>query len=53
MTENRDAEQNKQTTQHPEQRRQQETGHEDATSPDEVGQPPWGTPQSQKPGQAA
>lgn len=27
-------------TEHPEQRRQQETGHEDASDPSEVGRPP-------------
>lgn len=35
-------------TEHPEQRRQEETGHEDASEAEEVGRPPSGTKDPKK-----
>jgi hypothetical protein len=40
-------------SEHPEQRRQEETGHEDASDPSEVGRPSSQTQQPKKPEHAA
>lgn len=40
-------------TEHPEQRRQEETGHEDSSDPGEVGRPPSQSTDQEKPEQAA
>lgn len=40
-------------TEHPEQRRQEETGQEDASDAGEVGRPPSGNRSPQKPDRAA
>jgi hypothetical protein len=40
-------------TEHPEQRRQEETGHEDASDPAEVGRPPSKSTNQKNPGHAA
>lgn len=40
-------------SEHPEQRRQEETGHEDASDPGEVGRPPSESTDQEKPEQAA
>jgi hypothetical protein len=54
-SENRNSEQQKHpvVTEHPEQRRQEETGQEDASTADEVGQPPSTTRDPKKSEHAA